>query len=111
MARLAMSLFPIEQDFWRGKRVFVTGHTGFKGSWLWLWLSELGAVTRGYALAPDTTPSMFRAAGLIELGEHTTGDIRDAALLRSRVREFAPQIVIHMAAQPLVRRSYREPLE
>jgi len=106
-----MSRFPIEEQFWWGKRVFLTGHTGFKGSWLWLWLSELGALTRGYALAPETTPSMFVAAALERRGEHLLGDIRDAARLRASMREFQPQIVIHMAAQPLVRRSYREPLE
>jgi CDP-glucose 4,6-dehydratase len=106
-----MSRFPVDAEFWRGKRVFLTGHTGFKGSWLWVWLSELGAAIRGYALAPETTPSMFQAAGLERRGEHLVGDIRDAARLRAGLRAFQPQIVIHMAAQPLVRRSYREPLE
>jgi CDP-glucose 4,6-dehydratase len=108
---LGMSRFRVDALFWRGKRVFLTGHTGFKGSWLWLWLSELGAVTRGYALPPATTPSMFQAAGLQRRGEHVAGDIRDASRLRTALREFQPQIVIHMAAQALVRRSYREPLE
>ena len=106
-----MSPFAIDAKFWQGKRVFLTGHTGFKGSWLWVWLSELGAVVRGYALAPETTPSMFQAAALERRGEHLVGDIRDAALLRASVREFQPQIAIHMAAQALVRRAYREPLE
>ncbi len=106
-----MSLFPIEAQFWKGKRVFVTGHTGFKGSWLWIWLSELGAVMRGYALQPDTEPSMFNSLGLDQLGEHCVGDVRDAPTLRANLREFRPEIVLHLAAQPLVRRSYREPLE
>ena len=106
-----MSHFPVDAEFWRGKRVFLTGHTGFKGSWLWTWLSEMGAAVRGYALAPDTVPSMFQAGALDKRGEHIVGDIRDAASLRARLREFQPQIVFHLAAQPLVRRSYREPLE
>ena len=108
---LGMSRFPVDAEFWRGKRVFLTGHTGFKGSWLWVWLNELGAVVRGYALAPVTTPSMFHSAALERRGEHLVGDIRDTALLRAGLREFHPRIVIHLAAQPLVRLSYREPLE
>lgn len=101
----------VTPEFWRGKRVFVTGHTGFKGSWLVQWLHQLGAVCRGYALAPETTPAMFDVIGAADLCEHIVGDIRDRAAMEAAVKEFQPDIVIHMAAQPLVRRSYRQPVE
>jgi len=97
--------------FWHNKRVFLTGHTGFKGSWLTLWLNELGAKVRGYALAPETTPSMFTALGLSNLCEHIEGDIRNRAALTDSLRGFKPDIVIHMAAQALVRRGFRTPIE
>lgn len=96
--------------FWSGKRVFLTGHTGFKGAWLAVWLHDLGARVRGYALAPDTSPSMFGALRIGRLCDHVRGDIRDADRVAKAVREFRPQVVIHMAAQALVRRAYREPL-
>ena len=107
----AIPRFAPTEAFWRGKRVFLTGHTGFKGSWLTLWLSQLGARVRGYALAPDTPPSMFAALKLEEVCESVIGDVRDVYRLNGAMHEFQPQIVIHMAAQPLVRRSYREPLD
>lgn len=97
--------------FWRGKRVFLTGHTGFKGSWLTLWLSSMGAVVRGYALAPPTNPSLFELSGAGEVCESVIADLRDAARLDRELVAFQPDIVIHMAAQPLVRLSYREPVE
>ncbi len=100
----------IEPAFWSGKRVFLTGHTGFKGSWMLHWLHMLGAVTRGYALAPDTQPSMFELTAASELCDHIVGDIRDAERLRAALVAFKPDIVIHAAAQPLVRRSYRDPV-
>lgn len=103
--------FAPTEAFWRGRRVFLTGHTGFKGSWLTLWLSQLGAEVRGYALKPDTEPSMFAALALDDLCDSRIGDVRDAQPLADAVREFRPHVVIHMAAQPLVRRSYREPLD
>jgi len=103
--------FAISSQFWAGKRVFVTGHTGFKGSWLLVWLSELGAYVGGYALAPDTTPSMFHGLDLASLCEHAVGDIRDQAALRDALRKFRPEVVIHLAAQPIVRKSYQQPLE
>jgi CDP-glucose 4,6-dehydratase len=97
--------------FWRGKRVLVTGHTGFKGSWLSLWLQAMGAQVTGYALAPPTRPSLFEAA---DVGSNMTsiiGDIRDLARLQSVFADCRPEIVFHMAAQPLVRHSYVEPVE
>ena len=98
-------------SFWEGRRVFLTGHTGFKGSWLSLWLARLGAQVRGFALAPDTDPSLFVAAGVEHAVESLIGDIRDPAAVRDALTGFRPDIVLHLAAQPLVRRSYREPVE
>ena len=101
----------MNQEFWRGKRVLLTGHTGFKGSWLSLWLQSMDAQVVGYALAPPTNPSLFEVA---EVGKGMTsiiGDIRDLDKLRSVFAEHKPEIVIHMAAQPLVRYSYIEPVE
>ena len=97
--------------FWRGKRVLLTGHTGFKGSWLSLWLQSMGAQVVGYALAPPTNPSLFEVA---EVGKGMTsiiGDIRDLEHLRRVFAEHQPEIVIHMAAQALVRYSYANPVE
>ena len=95
---------------WNGRRVFLTGHTGFKGSWLALWLTRLGAKVRGYALDPWTQPNMFTVANMGRLVEDVRGDIRDFDKLRTSLADFAPQVVFHLAAQPLVRRSYRDPL-
>jgi CDP-glucose 4,6-dehydratase len=94
--------------FWKGKRVLVTGHTGFKGSWLVMWLEALGATPLGLSLAPDTTPSLSEQAGLEARFESVRCDIRDGERLGAAVRAFAPDIVLHLAAQTLVRRSYRE---
>lgn len=101
----------VTPEFWRGKRVFLSGHTGFKGSWLSLWLQSLGAVVKGYALAPPTSPSLYEVANVAAGMESEIADIRDAAALQRSLQTFRPDIVIHMAAQPLVRLSYREPVE
>ncbi len=95
---------------WRGKRVFLTGHTGFKGGWLALWLSRLGADVRGYALDPATDPNLFTVARIGATVEDVRGDIRDAASLEPALRSFAPEVVFHLAAQPLVRLSYDDPI-
>jgi CDP-glucose 4,6-dehydratase len=100
----------VDASFWRGKRVFLTGHTGFKGSWLSLWLQSLGAELQGYALAPPTTPSLFTDARVDEGMASTLADIRDLTALQAALSSFKPDIVLHMAAQPLVRLSYSEPV-
>jgi CDP-glucose 4,6-dehydratase len=97
--------------FWHGKRVLLTGHTGFKGSWLSLWLQALGAQVVGYALAPPTNPSLFDVADVGQGMTSILGDIRDLAQLQAVFAEHRPEIVIHMAAQPLVRYSYQNPVE
>jgi CDP-glucose 4,6-dehydratase len=93
-----------------GRRIFVTGHTGFKGGWLSLSLARLGALVRGYALDPVTEPNLFSSGRIGSLVDDVRGDIRDAVKLDGALREFAPEIVFHLAAQPLVRRSYVDPV-
>lgn len=97
--------------FWRGKRVFLTGHTGFKGSWLTLWLQRLGSEVTGYALNPPTIPSMFEVAKVSAGMRSIIADIRDPDALGQAIKGAKPDVVIHMAAQPLVRYSYQAPLE
>ena len=97
--------------FWHGKRVFMTGHTGFKGSWLSLWLQQLGASVTGYALSPPTSPSLFVEARVAEGMRSVHGDIRDLSALIKAMQAAQPEIVIHMAAQALVRESYTAPVE
>lgn len=98
-------------EFWLNKRVLITGHTGFKGSWLSLWLQSMGAKVVGYALNPPTTPCLFDVAKVEEGMVSVIGDIRDLGYLCSVFSEHKPEIVIHMAAQPLVRYSYLDPVE
>lgn len=104
-----MESLGVTKEFWRGKRVLVTGHTGFKGSWLCLWLLELGARVTGYALPPYTERDNYVLCGLKERLTDIRGDVSDYALLERTFLEAQPEIVFHLAAQPLVRRSYREP--
>lgn len=96
--------------FWRGKKVFLTGHTGFKGSWLSIWLQRMGAEVVGYALPPSSTPSMFRLANVADGMTSIEGDVRDLAQLTAALAKHAPEIVIHMAAQALVKTAYADPV-
>jgi CDP-glucose 4,6-dehydratase len=100
----------VDPTFWGGKRVFLTGHTGFKGSWMSLWLQRMGAELTGFALAPATDPSLFEVAGVAAGMTSIIGDIRDRDALEQALVAANPQIVIHMAAQPLVRASYDDPV-
>lgn len=96
-------------NFYKGKRVFITGHTGFKGSWLCKMLSNLGAETTGYSLTPPTSPSLFDIAGIDQDVHSVIGDIRDYASLKEAFDEANPEVVLHLAAQPIVRDSYKNP--
>lgn len=101
----------MDSAFWKDKRVFVTGHTGFKGSWLTLWLASLGAKVTGYALEPEISPSLYDLSKLDELITSHFEDIRDEEKLREALLKADPEIVIHMAAQPLVREAYFHPVK
>ncbi len=101
----------INKKFWEEKSVLITGHTGFKGSWLSIWLNMLGANLYGYALEPDTIPNMFEAAGVKKIIKSNISDIRDYNKLLAVTKKCRPQIIFHLAAQPLVRQSYKDPLE
>ncbi len=99
-------------DAWRGRRVLVTGHTGFVGGWLCAWLSSLGARVAGFALAPPTEPSFFALTSLAgRLDASVLGDIRAAGAIARAVDRFDPQVVFHLAAQPIVRAAFRQPVE
>ena len=96
---------------WENRRVYLTGHTGFKGSWMSLWLASLGAAVHGYALAPEGEQNLFTEARVADCVEHELGDIRNLAELERSMAAFQPEVVFHLAAQPLVRRSYANPIE
>jgi CDP-glucose 4,6-dehydratase len=100
---------PIDPDFWAGRRVLLTGHTGFKGAWLALWLQALGARVSGLAPGPPTRPSLYELAGVGAEMQERAIDVRDAEAVREAVREERPEVVLHLAAQPMVRRSLRDP--
>ncbi|MEK1912957.1 CDP-glucose 4,6-dehydratase [Pseudomonas chlororaphis] len=105
-----MEAMGLSAQFWRGKRVLLTGHTGFKGSWLTLWLHSLGAEVSGFSLDPATEPSLFELARVAEGINDQRGDLRDLGALLELIAEIQPEIVLHLAAQPLVREGYRDPL-
>jgi len=101
----------LKKEFWKNRKVFITGHTGFKGSWLCLWLYSLGADVVGYSLEPPTEPSLFKLCNIKELVTSIISDIRDTENLTNAITDAKPEIVIHMAAQSLVRYSYEKPME
>ncbi len=106
-----MTLINPNPQFWRGKRVLLTGHTGFKGGWLALWLQRLGAQVTGIGLAPITEPNLYTLADIAQVTDSHIHDIRDAAGTAAIIAQANPEIVFHLAAQPLVRTSYRDPLD
>jgi CDP-glucose 4,6-dehydratase len=107
-----MESLVMNPSFWKDKQVLLTGHTGFKGSWLALWLQSMGAHVHGYALASSTQPNLFTLANVLDgMASHTIADIRDAQKIKNVIEQIKPEIVFHMAAQPLVRYSYAEPVE
>ncbi|WP_028402613.1 CDP-glucose 4,6-dehydratase [Ectobacillus panaciterrae] len=101
----------IDKDFWKDKKVFITGHSGFKGSWLCLWLNSLGAKVTGFSLNPPTNPNLFKLCHIDQYTKTIIGDIRNIKSLHSALMDANPHIVIHMAAQPLVKASYQDPIE
>ncbi|HAC60494.1 MAG TPA: CDP-glucose 4,6-dehydratase [Rhodobiaceae bacterium] len=105
-----MAIDGLDKAFWSGKRVLLTGHSGFKGAWASLWLSAMGAEVTGFSLAPETDPNLFELADVQTVVRSHFGDLRDADAVRQVVSEARPEIVLHMAAQPLVRRSYADPV-
>lgn len=111
MEEVGLIMQRVNTSFWKGKRVFLTGHTGFKGSWLSIWLQSMGADLHGLALTPPSTPALFDEAGVVSGMNNTIGDIRDYKTVHDAIKTCKPDIIIHMAAQPLVRYSYHAPIE
>lgn len=111
MEEIGLVINKVDPKFWKGKKVFLTGHTGFKGSWLSLWLQMMGAEVKGLSLKPQKLPALFIEANVAENMRSVIGDIRDKDFVVESMRQFNPDILIHMAAQPLVRVSYREPID
>jgi len=112
IAQTRSTMGKVDPSFWKGKQVFLTGHTGFKGGWLSLWLASMGSKVTGYALAPNSAPSFFEVVGVANLlKQNHIADIRDLASLKLAMEQANPDVVMHMAAQPLVRYSYENPLE
>ena len=101
----------VNSTFWNSKKVFLTGHTGFKGSWMSLWLQSMGAIVKGYSLEPNTTPNLYTVASVGTDMDSEIGDIRDLNQITKSISDFNPDILFHMAAQPLVRLSYQKPVE
>ena len=106
-----LGLLKMNRDFWLNKKVFITGHTGFKGAWLSMWLQNYGAKLRGFSLPSNTSNNLFGIANVADGMDSIIGDIRDLDCLKKSIVEFAPDVVIHMAAQPLVRLSYKDPVD
>ncbi len=98
-------------NFWKDKKVFLTGHTGFKGSWLTIWLKEMGAEVAGFSLEPTLSPNLFQELEIGDEIHHIIGDVQDLSLLSKKINHFKPEVIFHMAAQPLVRYSYKHPIE
>jgi CDP-glucose 4,6-dehydratase len=111
MEKMGKIMRNVDPQFWKGKRVFLTGHTGFKGGWLSLWLQSMGAQLYGYSLHPPSTPSLFCEARVGCGMKWKVGDVRDYSTLFTAMEDWKPEIIIHMAAQPLVRYSYENPAE
>jgi len=104
------NLVTLSKDFWLNKKVFITGHTGFKGTWLSIWLASMGAIVKGYALEPNTNPNIFYKTRCNELVDTHIGDIRNIDELKKSINDYKPEIVFHLAAQPLVLQSYIDPI-
>ena len=107
----AVEIMGMNKSFWNSKRVLITGHTGFKGSWLTLWLRSLGANVIGYALPPPTEPSIFKLASINDDIINVIGDIRNYSELKMAITKYKPEIIFHLAAQPLVRQTYVNPID